>query len=318
LEFINFSTAFTVNQILNSMYKNNEKRIIERILVPIDFSAYSLNACYFALHLSARQNAEIILFHAFFNPMADAMTFPDAFTYQSNMAEVFHELEQNARRETDKFKRKIKRYAKLKKLENVKIKTEVAAGQPGIAIENSIKSFEPELVIIGTRGHGKRSNEVLGSVAGKVIDLAGIPVLLVTQDAVLNENRPIKVLYATNFDESDSLAIESLLNILSGYSTRIECVHFSADADAASQKVDMEKISELKGHFNKNYPGISLNCHIIEKKDILEGLNHFVDDADIDLIALTHKKRNLFYRLFNPSLAKKLLFQTKRPVFVFN
>ncbi len=95
-------------------------KIIERILVPIDFSDYSLNACFFALHLADRMDAEIKLFHAFFNPMVDAMTFPDTFTYQSNMAEIFQELEKNAGKEMKRFSKTLTRYAGLKNLKSFK------------------------------------------------------------------------------------------------------------------------------------------------------------------------------------------------------
>jgi nucleotide-binding universal stress UspA family protein len=291
---------------------------IERILVPIDFSDYSLNACYFALHLSARHNAEILLFHAFFNPMVDAMTFPDAFTYQSNMAEVFHELEQNARREIKIFSGKVKRYARLRKFQNAPVKTEVSAGQPGDEIENIIKSFRPGIVIVGTRGHGQRPAEVLGSVAARVIDSGGTPVLLVTSDASLKEHRTLNILYATNFDETDYRALESLVQLLSGYSINVKCVHFSTGTDKGEYEEELEKLAQMKNKFNSMYGQIPLECHIIKSKNIGGGLESFVKDAGIDLIAITHKKRSLFYRLFNPSLAKKLLFQTKTPVFVFN
>lgn len=297
------------------MKNNNEGQSIERILVPIDFSDYSLNACYFAQHLSSRLGAEIKLFHAFFNPMIDAMAFPDAYTYQSNMADIFTELEQNAEKEMKKFTKKLKRYTKIKNLKKVKIQTEVVSGQPDNEIENIIKSYRPGLIIIGTRGHGEEANEILGSVAGKVIDNSGVPVLLVTRDAMLKEEEKIRVLYATNFDDSDYQAIRSLTTILSGFNFMINCVHFHNKADKTDNK---EKMAEMKKYFNKKHKNISLECHIIGSEDILSGLNSFVDESDIDLIALTHKKRNLFYRLFNPSLAKKLLFQTKKPVFVFN
>jgi nucleotide-binding universal stress UspA family protein len=165
------------------MDKNNEKRTINRILVPIDFSHYSLNACYFALHLAARHNSAIRLFHAFFNPMVDAMTFPDAFTYQSNMAEVFHELEHKARKEIILFPGNSKDIQSSKTLATVKIETMVAAGQPGDEIENAVKSYNPGLIVIGTRGHGEKSAEILGSVAARVIDGSGTPLLVVPGDA---------------------------------------------------------------------------------------------------------------------------------------
>jgi len=318
---INISFGYLFNVIYKKtinrkvMAYKNKKETVDRILVPIDFSDYSLNACYFALHLSARLHAEIMLFHAFFNPMVDAMTFPDAFTYQSNMADIFKELEENARKEKNRFSKKMKKYIKFKSLNDIKIKTELVAGQPAEEIINAIKSFSPGIIIIGTRGHGEQANEVLGSVAAKVIDTAGTPVLLVTQDAMLKEKEKIKVLYATNFDESDFDALESLIKILSGYNFSIDCVHFKTHEDNVENR---EKLSELKKHFNVKHKKLALECHIIESEDILSGLDGFVEEYDIDLIALTHKKRNLFYRLLNPSLAKKLLFQTKRPVFVFN
>ncbi len=293
----------------------SEKGNIDRILVPIDFSDYSLNACFFALHLSARTNAEILIFHVFFNPMIDGMVFPDAFTYQSNMAEIFKDLEQNSEKQMKKFLNKIKRYARLKNLKDIKIRTEIKAGQAGEEIDNIIKSFRPAIIVIGTMGHGEQSGEIIGSVAARVIDTAGTPVLLVTQDARLKEKGEIKLLYATDFDESDYQSIDILTKILSGYSIKIECVHFNIGTNSKNNR---EKMAEMKTHFLKTHTELSLECHIIESNNLLEGVNDFIEANDIELIALTHKKRNIFYRLFNPSLAKKLLFQTKRPVFVFN
>lgn len=293
----------------------SEKKIIERILVPIDFSNYSLNACFFAIHLSARLGAEVRLFHAFFNPMVDAMTFPDTYTYQSNMAEIFQELDQNARKEMARFSQILNRYARKRNLENVKINTELVAGQPGEEIDNVIKSFVPDIIVIGTRGHGEQANEVLGSVAARVIDNAGTPVLLVTQDARLKEEEVINVLYATNFDDSDLTSIKSLVSVLSSYNIVIKCVHFNT----GKGRIDnIEKMEEMKRRLSEQPENIQVECHIIESDDILKDLNNFIEKNNIDLISLTHRKRNLFYRLFNPSLAKKLLFQTKRPVFVFN
>ena len=294
---------------------NNVKGKFKRILVPIDFSGYSLNACYFAMHLAARTGAGLKLFHAFFNPMIDAMAFPDAFTYQSNMAEIFRELEESSKKEMKKFSKKLRKYSKIMQLKDVKVKTEVVAGQPGEEIENIIGSYEPDFIVIGTRGHGEQANEVLGSVAARVIDISGIPVLLVTHDAKLKEAGEIRLLYATDFDASDYQAIESLSAIMAGYSLKIFCVHFETGSHKENTAV---KMAEFRQKLIESKKVLSIECHNIESDDIVTGLNNFVESNEIEIIALTHKKRNIFYRLFNPSLAKKLLFQTKRPVFVFN
>jgi nucleotide-binding universal stress UspA family protein len=254
---------------MDNTNNQTKKGNIERILVPTDFSDYSLNACFFALHLSARTDAEILLFHVFFNPMVDAMAFPDAFTYQSNMADIFKDLEQNAKKEMKKFSKKIKRYAGLKNLKEIKIKTEVKAGQPGEEIDSIIKSFHPGIIVIGTKGHGEQSGEILGSVAARVIDTAGIPVLLVTRDARLKEKGEIKLLYATDFDESDYQSLDSLTNILSGYTVKIECVHFSTGSNSKNNR---GKMAEMKTHFLKTHKKLSLDAILLKAGIFLKGL----------------------------------------------
>ncbi|MDX9696647.1 MAG: DUF2007 domain-containing protein, partial [Bacteroidales bacterium] len=42
---------------------------VQRILVPIDFSDYSVNACRYAIGLAEKLNAEIKLMHVYYNPV---------------------------------------------------------------------------------------------------------------------------------------------------------------------------------------------------------------------------------------------------------
>ena len=50
----------------------------------------------------------------------------------------------------------------------------------------------------------------------------------------------------------------------------------------------------------------------------LKGLDQYIKDNQIDIITLTSYKRNIFARLFNPSIARKMIFHSDTPLLVIN
>ena len=69
----------------------------------------------------------------------------------------------------------------------------------------------------------------------------------------------------------------------------------------------------------KNRYGIWPNCsQLIIGEDILEELQQFITQEQIDVIALTTRKRNMLARMFNPGIARKMLFHTSIPLLVFH
>jgi hypothetical protein len=56
---------------------------------------------------------------------------------------------------------------------------------------------------------------------------------------------------------------------------------------------------------------------LVVGKDILESLEKYIKEEKVDIISLTTHKRNMITRLFNPSLAKRMVFHTKTPLLIF-
>ena len=50
----------------------------------------------------------------------------------------------------------------------------------------------------------------------------------------------------------------------------------------------------------------------------MKGLDQYIKDNQIDIITLTSYKRNIFARLFNPSIARKMIFHSDTPLLVIN
>ena len=48
----------------------------------------------------------------------------------------------------------------------------------------------------------------------------------------------------------------------------------------------------------------------------IEKIEKFIRDEKIDILTMTTRKRNIFARLFNPSIAHKMLFHADTPLLV--
>jgi len=59
------------------------------------------------------------------------------------------------------------------------VKPEFAIGDPALSIIKRAVSEASDEIVMGTRGRGRIAQVLLGSVASKVIQLAGVPVTLV-------------------------------------------------------------------------------------------------------------------------------------------
>ena len=52
--------------------------------------------------------------------------------------------------------------------------------------------------------------------------------------------------------------------------------------------------------------------------DFLKSFDGYIKANKIDIITLTSYKRNIFARLFNPSIARKMIFHSDTPLLVIN
>ncbi len=60
-----------------------------------------------------------------------------------------------------------------------------------------------------------------------------------------------------------------------------------------------------------------LECGLLKTVDLQQGIEDFIKERKIDVMALTKHKRGFFERIFKPSITKKFLFQSHIPLLVF-
>lgn len=312
--------ALRIVEKVNEEYQNQQDseentRSDAKILVPVDFSDYSVNACKYAIGIAEKLNAEIKLLHVYYNPLLNSMPLTDTYYYQVNMDEIMRDMELNAKESMEEFYNDLKSKIERDKIQGIKLDYELVRGLAADEIIMTSREYNPDVVIIGMRGKGERENDLIGSVAAHVIEDTRVPVLVIPEASIYEGVNTINILYATDFDDSDYFALKKLMNILAPFSIRLNCVHIGSDRSNTWDKVKMD---HFKKQIKKQYPDYEIKCDIMNNEDIETGLQEYIRNHNIDILSMVTHKRNIIAKVFQPSFAKKMLYHTNIPMLIFH
>ncbi len=143
---------------------------IKKILIPIDFSDYSLNALEYAKLLAEKFNAEIILLN---------IVEPVVFTADLTMGQVIPSIENELYQKSEE---KVKELVDGLK-DKFNVRGVVKVGKSHVEIIEFAKNEGVDLIIIGSHGHTAVEQFLFGSTAEKVIRKATCPVLIIKSKA---------------------------------------------------------------------------------------------------------------------------------------
>lgn len=290
-------------------------KTIRRILVPVDFTTHAENAAYYAVKLAATLKAEIKLINAYLDPMGTPQSYLESYSYQLNIDKVIREIEEETYHSLDAMAGRIKSLIKEKEIKDVKVRFDLFKGNAVDVILHEIEEYKPAMVIMGTRGSELDKFRSFGSVTSHLVEKAKIPVLAVPKDFDVSQYQPPKrVLYATDFDTTDFGALRRLVSFVRPFGAKIYCVHAALEE---AETLDELQMKRLRAYLFDTMDEYNIECGLLETMDIQQGLEDFIEERQIDVLALTKQKRNFFTRLFKPSMTKKFLFQTHIPLLVF-
>ena len=287
------------------------------ILVPVDYSAYSIQACRYAAKIAHKSGWKICLFHAFYSPAFDLIELTGGLhTQQQLRAEVTDKLIEEEREALNVFRKKLLQFPEFKQLKKDAITSELKAGIARDEILAYADKIKPEMVVMGTRGADKKNTSILGSITEHALKKMKVPVLAIPEDyKFIGEENLRKIVYLTDYDESDFVSIKKLMRFTNLFPMTIHCIHIGAKND----QWESIKMQGLKEYFQKVYNQESVECEVLsEKTDLLEAVDQYVKEHKINLIALTHMQRNILEKIFKPSLAKKFFYHTEIPLLVFH
>jgi nucleotide-binding universal stress UspA family protein len=147
---------------------------LNRILVPVDFSAHSERAVRYATTLANRFGARVSLLHVVEDPFVTGAWQAEAFV--PNIPELLNELIKAARAHLGDMKKNLAAHGFV-------VDTDVITGQPARAIVDHASTGGFDLIVMGTHGRTGLSHALMGSVAERVVQKAPCAVLTVRETA---------------------------------------------------------------------------------------------------------------------------------------
>lgn len=287
------------------------------VLVPVDYSEYSKLACRYAAKIANKSNSDICLFHSFYSPAFDLIELTGGVqTQQQLRADVTEKLLESEQEEMQKFIEGLKEFPVFENFDESRLRYELKPGLAKDEIQSFASEINPFMVVMGTRGADKKSNSLLGSITEFEIKKLNVPVLAIPEGyKFIGEENLQKIVYLTNFDETDFASITKLMRFTRLFNMSIHCIHIGNKSD----KWENIKMDGLKEYFHKAYKDEMVECHMLDNKpDLLHALDEYVSNNSINIISLTHKKRKLIEKVFKPSVAKKVFYHSEIPLMVFH
>ncbi|MDY5433538.1 universal stress protein [Bacteroides pyogenes] len=287
-----------------------------KILIPVDFSSYSLKACGLGFNLAKLENLEVVLLHVYFTPIyASSLPYGDVFNYQMGDEESVKTIIKKVHADLNLLSDKIKEKISSGEFPDVKFSCILREGIPEEEILRYAKEQRPPIIIMGTRGKNQKDIDLIGSVTAEVIERSRTTVLAIPENTRFKQFNEIKrIAFLTNFDQRDLIAFESFFSAWKSFHFSVSLIHFAESKDTW----DEIKLAGIKEYFHKQYPNLEIHYDVVTNENILKGLDKYIKENEIDIITLTSYKRNIFARLFNPGIARKMIFHSDTPLLVIN
>lgn len=272
---------------------------MQRILVPVDFSSYSVNAFKAAVNIAkhAKSETQITLLHVLHIPFQYVDSQPKG---------KLDDAKKKARTRINKLIRDLKTEESSA---DVKINTYILSGLASPTILQAIRKIDSDMVIMGRKGETEIKKLAVGSVAKDVLLHSKIPVMIVSESTIVTGFSHF--LYTTDFNSRDLKNLDGIVDFATVFDANITALNITTNGH---DRTDRNKFSTyLKKH--KKLTNISLKT--VTEENIYEGLLNYLHKQPASLLVVTRYKKSRFSALNYKKQLQKLLEDSQIPVVIF-
>lgn len=293
------------------------------IVVPVDFSERSFAAAASAFFLASRHSTSIVLLHTYIDPyVAGTLQLTDSMTYEIADIDTREKIRDTAQAQMRHFSSRLKDMIKRGEIPAVNFTTAVVEGVPEDAIAEYVRVNGPHLIVMSTRHPEVKELDMIGSVTAEVLDRCRIPVISLPESETgkVSDMRYSRILFFSSLDQQDILAIDTMHRVIStgvqgGEIPSVTIAVLPVKKRFFGRSV-RESADSLLDYCRQNFNGVSFSLSVISGENALDDVKALGKDTPFDLIVVPNKKKNIFTRLFSPTLAHRILFVAHEPMLV--
>ncbi|WP_338765380.1 universal stress protein [Bernardetia sp. ABR2-2B] len=273
---------------------------MQTIFVPLDFSENSLQALRHAIELAKTSESQIIVFHSYQPPQMGG----GSFTGKKKLTDLGkQEAEDNM----------YKVVMRLKETEpDLDFEHLIVDGDPMQRILFYSEEYKSDLIVMGTKGASGLNEVFLGSVAGKIINDASCPVVIVPEESYKGTYE--RIVYATSLIADDRGVLKYLKGLATDFKAKLECIHIEKNAEANSKFESFGRAYTEEGTDN-NY----IDFKIISKEEsqkVEDALLEYIEENPLTLLVMLRRERDFIQRVFGHSVTKKMAHHAKSPLLI--
>jgi nucleotide-binding universal stress UspA family protein len=197
------------------------------------------------------------------------------------------------------------------KLAGVSIKQQLRLGNPFHGMRETITDYNVDLVVMGTTGRSKLEEMIIGSNTEKVIRHSNCPVLTIHGKTGKNEFK--NIVYATSLIDEEGEFAAIVKKTQSLYDATVHVVRINTPENFQADVV----VKNVLDGFAKKTKLKNYTLNIFNDYSEEEGIIHFADSIDADLIAMSTHGRTGFAHVIGGSIAEDVANHSSRPVLTY-
>lgn len=274
---------------------------MKKILVPVDFTAYSENAIRVAGYFADVKGMEVRLLHIVESP-SKGLNIP--FVSQSDKKEYLPEYIQSAE---DQMTKMASRHIPA----NVLFDTEVRKTSESITDE--LLKEECDVIIMGRKRPENHESIWSGSIAEKMVRLSSIPVITVGElkDAFKIKN----IAFASDFSEEEvKPVLLRVLDLAQIFDADLHLVYVQLNRNYLNNKQTENKVREMLEKLDLQ--NFDFNIYVADSAE--EGIMRYTDDYPTDLLVMCTHGRTGLAHFFRQSISENISAYGSVPVLTYN
>jgi nucleotide-binding universal stress UspA family protein len=279
---------------------------MKKILVPTDFSKVAQIAANVAGDIALKSYGKLVLLHVIEQPGNSSF----AVSGEVDSTEDWDQKIFTAKL-IEKSKSQLAKIANDLKEKGVRVTQEIRMGNAYHGIATIITEHNVDLVVMGTSGHSRLEEMIIGSVTEKVIRNTNCPVLTIHGKPGNLEYK--NIVYATSMADDERDFAKVVKTAQKMYDSTVHVVRINTpnnfQPDFVVEKVMTDFAKKVK------LENFTLNTYNDYSEE--EGIIHFAESIDADLIAMSTHGRKGFAHVLVGSVAEDVANHAKRPVLTF-
>ncbi|MFB9862748.1 universal stress protein [Rufibacter immobilis] len=267
---------------------------MKTILVPTDFSGVAANALEYAVAMASVTKAHILLAHVVDIPAMAA-------AYEVNMGYISSQVLADCEKEMQTLVQRLR--------ENVAVEIDgiCTSGKLVTQVNGLVAKYGIDLVVMGSHGQSGFLDRIFGTNALAYINNAHCPVLVVPPAATFNGIRNIA--FAYDLDSESTFVLRQLFELAAPFQAKVSIFNCLSERQL-NIVPDQPLLKYITEHFaQENY------CLVQRKEDdVVTGILNFVQENQMDVLAVSTHERIMLEQLLHTSVTKQLLFKTQVPL----